>query len=459
MPIFDRPGGLGASTLTERNQPLSSGNLEDVAARLITQNRNPAEYLKLRQADIENRIRASQAESQARNATTNEQNQALDKFKFLMSLAGEGIINVDKAIPLLTEAAKNTNMTLDENSLRDMFSQPGNTVQAISAFQQLQQQGIPRDQAATQIIQQFPQSKAIRQLLDPIALEKSIQDTPSTLSAARLVTGRANIRTLQELTPDEQNSVELYTGASTQLKEILNELRLRNPGKSITELYPQAQAQSTGFTLQKQRPVVVSTGDMVSIVNRKGEIVKSFKENLNPSQVANYDKLILEARQSDLTLKQLDKTLPLLNLARIPEEAPGRGLSIAIGTRTGLNQDAKLFKDRLGLVVTNLSRSIGGERGVLTDQDRGVAEIATADIYFDTEQTVRSKLSLLRQLNDQRINGLKMIRDGINPETIRNDSEVGRKIDEIIGKLGQLSSGRTHTTTTGKHLIIPQGVK
>lgn len=301
MPIFDQPGGLGASTLTERNQPTGEQNLSDFANRLILRHTNPLEAAKLQQGDIENRIRQQHVGIQQQQANTQQQAESLNTFKTLMSLAGEGIINTEKAIPMLANAASASGIQVDEQAFKDMFSQPNNTVQAISYFQQLQQQGLPRDQAAVQTIQNFPQSKALRQLLDPIALEKPLEAKPSaglTETVETFFPGRK----LEQLTPDEKaaaarvarltetaknefmgmnvdlSNPETRKQLPTFIETALNKASKRIEGRQINVI-------TTG---QNIRPIEASDRQAIAAMENTLRIATEMKDKYTPQQLQQY---------------------------------------------------------------------------------------------------------------------------------------------------------------------------
>ncbi len=84
--------------------------------------------------------------------------------------------------------------------------------------------------------------------------------------------------------------------------------------------------------------------------------------------------------------------------AKTPGEVAAQGVRLYAGAYTGTNPEAKAFLDSSMGFIGNLSRTLGGERGVLTDLDRQVMRNAAIASFFDTVQSRDIKKAIINDM-------------------------------------------------------------
>ena len=84
--------------------------------------------------------------------------------------------------------------------------------------------------------------------------------------------------------------------------------------------------------------------------------------------------------------------------AKTPGEAATQGVRLYAGALTGSNPEAKAFMDSSLGFIGNLSRTLGGERGVLTDLDRQVMKNAAIASFWDTTQSKDIKKAIINDI-------------------------------------------------------------
>ena len=81
-----------------------------------------------------------------------------------------------------------------------------------------------------------------------------------------------------------------------------------------------------------------------------------------------------------------------------PTEAAAQGVRLYAGAYTGSNPEAKAFLDSSLGFIGNLSRTLGGEKGVLTDLDREVMRKAAIASFFDTKASRDIKKAIINDI-------------------------------------------------------------
>src|SRR3990167_2281077 len=84
--------------------------------------------------------------------------------------------------------------------------------------------------------------------------------------------------------------------------------------------------------------------------------------------------------------------------ATSPTEAAAQGVRLYTGAYTGANPEAKAFMDSSLGFIGNLSRTLGGEKGVLTDLDRQVMKNAAIASFWDTAKSRDIKKAIINDI-------------------------------------------------------------
>lgn len=84
--------------------------------------------------------------------------------------------------------------------------------------------------------------------------------------------------------------------------------------------------------------------------------------------------------------------------AETPAEAGIQGLKLYAGALTGANPEAKAYRDASEGFLGNLSRSVGGEKGVLTNQDIGRMRSAAIASFFDVAKSRDFKSAIINDI-------------------------------------------------------------
>jgi len=84
--------------------------------------------------------------------------------------------------------------------------------------------------------------------------------------------------------------------------------------------------------------------------------------------------------------------------ASTPAQAAVQGAKLYAGAFTGANPEAKAFLDSSMGFIGNISRTLGAEKGVLTDTDRMVMRNAAVASFFDTKQSMEIKKAIINDM-------------------------------------------------------------
>lgn len=470
MPIFDQPGGLGASTLTERDQPLGQGGLEDLAARLRLQHEDPAAFLKLRQLDIENRIRASHAESQARTATVHEQNQALETFKVMLGLAQEGYLNVDKVAPALAASAQKSGLNVTEENVREMFSQTGNTTLALTNFQQQLNSGMPRNQAALDTLTKFPASKTVVQLFGTEAIKGPEAKGEAITPSANVFAIRLFGKPMNALTPEEKQRAakadQIFKEVGPDIATILLGKGIYEPGpKDIEAARQQARKEKPDLAAQVAGAVTMAqvtakqnaplgSKELTQMVNLQGQSPLSIPgQELSPKALrASGFRYLPEDRiksfQSGLiALTQINR-LEKMGLPLFRGIKPGENLGNALalnGKKVLGEANVRGFEALVLETLPSNAIASGLTPGRIGERLIETIEKPIMPNLTDTEASFKQKISILKQRlkNNTEVHfGLGIKADLVSESTLFGAAPVG-----------------PITIPGGKRLTIPTGVK
>lgn len=111
--------------------------------------------------------------------------------------------------------------------------------------------------------------------------------------------------------------------------------------------------------------------------------------------------------------------------------------SLKGGAFSGFNSDAATYEKDVQAFSTNLARSFGHEKGVLTDQDiaRWVATIPT---FRDTVQTKEKKKAVFHEIKDNALKAQRRVIAGDDLETVR--SELQQTIQPLLRKADGISA-------------------
>ena len=174
-------------------------------------------------------------------------------------------------------------------------------------------------------------------------------------------------------------------------------------------------AAETGLSVEQFKRTLPAPGDELakyidaSALVQNGEIRKPPPGTTVEQLYANKDlRFATPEQQTKLTAlaptrQQLDTFQTIadrLIIAKTPLDAFKQGIELTAGARLGTNQMAKAYADASEGFVGNLSRTLGGERGVLTDQDRLVMRKAAIATFFDTEGAKDIKKAIINDMYD-----------------------------------------------------------
>lgn len=124
----------------------------------------------------------------------------------------------------------------------------------------------------------------------------------------------------------------------------------------------------------------------------------------------------MEAIEGDL-----ESLLGLYN--KIPEKLKGPIEGRLLGTPAkalGINKELNTYEDSRGLVLANISREFGGEKGVLTDRDIKRIEDAFPN-KTDTKEIAEQKIKFIRDFVGRKID----VKTGGKGESVKQDTSSG----------------------------------
>ena len=286
----------------------------------------------------------------------------------------------------------------------------------------------------------------------------SVRDEPfndrSTM-AERLADVRARAKSGLTLPGELEKAEEAFT--------VQRELEIARAGgrKDVMLNTPMSPKEASGLLHPKTRtaaPVGVS---------RQQALDLGFRDVDDKDREALFD--LGQVRQQVASLFGLSDKLIT---ARNPMEAGVQFTQLSTGAYTGSNEQARLYMHDRDAFLGTIARSLGGERGVLTNQDVGRVGRAFPN-FFDTRAVALGKRAIINDLlsTAEEARHAKMFGEPVDPKTI--EGKVQRLLDslEAVGKEPETpkgsrqikfrdrASGRTGTATVPAGEKLPQNLE
>lgn len=145
----------------------------------------------------------------------------------------------------------------------------------------------------------------------------------------------------------------------------------------------------------------------VSALLQTGELVQPEAGTTEKQLRADPDLVAIDDKQRD-ALSALKPSRVLLDsfqgmarrliVAKNPIAAAQQGMTLYAGAVTGANPQAKAYLDAGEGFISQLSRALGGEKGVLTNKDRDVMKRAAVATFFDTDASRDFKAAIINDI-------------------------------------------------------------
>jgi hypothetical protein len=264
-------------------------------------------------------------------------------------------------------------------------------------------------------------------------------DTRTALSAARLVTGK-DIKSLEDLTPEEREDVRIYEDAR-EYQPHLNVLRQQNPNARMGVLLSQA--------IKDKGQIVVNvrgSAAQAEVIGREHGYQSTIRDRLTRLRDEG------EARSGGASATKAREQLASLSQASaIVDEmdALTKGFITATNAFDANIQGAKLFAEKTAApgspvgvyesrkknLAESLARSVGGVKGTATEGDIN-RMLEGAPGIRETKQSRDYKINAMRMIIDTAIENQTLVMEGAPIDLGKARQEFKKLVDDFLaGKL------------------------
>lgn len=396
---------------------------------LITpvQNQQKIQLLRQQQQIQQAQVQRQEQEAQIKNLNTSmkslmefgEIDAALDVFGEINKLTGvggnidigklkqsqkEGRLNFQKLTQQLTKSLHGDKTASDESKKATV-----DTFTSIIQREGGQQADVTPEQVVQEQPQATPQDDISQLRQQKLQVEGMVARTPQQESQKE-----AAINFIDGQIKDLQGQIPKDTAESSATKTI-NAIHLSQTGKSFDD---GTQATQLAALQEQQRRSVA-----VSAARAEVKVGIDVRED-----IAALD-------NTNLIVDTLDKLSGSIITAKGAGEAIKQRVSLSAGALAKTNETASTYKDQREQFTGVLSRSLGGEKGVLTDRD--IARITKGLPQFGDTKKIRDfKMGVIKLLIDTAIESKKRLLNN-QPQ----NPAINRRLNELFNKLESKKSG------------------